>query len=62
MHIFMGMEYNNLNKLTNKYPTILNYKTVGVVNTSKPSDVGNVVNPITLQTPNQNLQVLNTNG
>ena len=58
----MGMEYNNLNKLTNKYPTILNYKTVGVVNTAKPSDVGNVVNPITLQTPNQNLQVLNTNG
>lgn len=62
MPIFMGMEYNNLNKLTNKYPTILNYKTVGVVSTAKPSDVGNVVNPITLQTPNQNLQVLNTNG
>lgn len=51
----MGMEYNNLNKLTNKYPTILNYKTVGVVIATKPSDVGNVVNSVSLQTPNQNL-------
>ena len=56
------MEYNNLNKLTNKYPTILNYKSVGVVSAAKPSDVGNVNVAVSRQTPNQNLQFQSTNG